>query len=79
MRTLAEDRLLYIVEHADVAGKSVVADLPDDFDAHVTAITARGLEPDERETCSDGVRKAFYRDADGNELGFGGAPLDTGS
>jgi hypothetical protein len=33
----------------------------------------------ERETYSTGVRKALYRDPDGNELGFGGAPLDTGS
>ena len=35
------------------------------------------LEPDERETYSNGVRKALYRDPDGNELGFGGASLDT--
>jgi hypothetical protein len=39
----------------------------------------RGLEPDERETYSNGVRKALYRDPEGNELGFGGAPLDTDS
>jgi hypothetical protein len=25
------------------------------------------------------VRKALYRDPDGNELGFGGAPLDEPS
>jgi hypothetical protein len=41
----------------------------------VAAIAARGLEPDEREKYSNGVRKAIYRDPDGNELGFGGAPL----
>jgi hypothetical protein len=46
----------------------------DDLDAHVDAIAARGLEPDERLTYSNGVRKALYRDPDGNELGFGGAP-----
>ncbi|MGB0094762.1 MAG: hypothetical protein WBP81_19795 [Solirubrobacteraceae bacterium] len=45
----------------------------------MAAIAARGLKPDERETYSNGVRKALYRDPDGNELGFGGAPLDTGS
>ena len=45
----------------------------------LAAIAARGLEPDECETYSNGVRKALYRDPDGNELGFGGAPLDTGS
>ncbi len=37
------------------------------------------LEPEERLMYSNGVRKAIYRDPDGNELGFGGAPLDTGS
>ena len=31
------------------------------------------------ETYSNGVRKAVYRDLDGNELGFGGAPLDADS
>jgi hypothetical protein len=35
----------------------------------VAAIAARGLEPDEREAYSKGVRKALYRDPDGNELG----------
>ena len=76
--TLAEDRSVYVAEHADGAGNSVVTIFLDDLDAHVAAIAARGLEPDERETYSNGVRKALYRDPDGNELGFGGAPLDTG-
>ena len=74
--TLAEDRSVYVVEHADGAGNSVVTIFLDDLDAHVAAIAARGLEPDERETYSNGVRKVLYRDPDGNELGFGGAPLD---
>jgi catechol 2,3-dioxygenase-like lactoylglutathione lyase family enzyme len=77
--TLAEGRSVYVVEHADAAGNCVVTIFLDDLDAHVAVIAARGLEPDERETYSNGVRKAFYRDPDGNELGFGGAPLDTGS
>jgi catechol 2,3-dioxygenase-like lactoylglutathione lyase family enzyme len=77
--TLAEDRSVYVVEHADGAGNSVVTIMVDDLDAHVAAIAARGLEPDERLTYSNGVRKALYRDPDGNELGFGGVPLDTGS
>jgi hypothetical protein len=45
----------------------------------VAPVAARGLEPDERLTYSIGVRKALYRGPDGNELGFGGAPLNTGS
>jgi hypothetical protein len=76
--TLAEDRSIYIAEHADGAGNSVVTIFVDDLDAHVAAVAARGLEPDERLTYSNGVRKALYRDPDGNELGFGGAPLNTG-
>ena len=77
--TLAEDRSVYVVEDAGGAGNSVVTIFVDDLDEHLSAIAARGLEPDESETYSNGVRKAVYRDPDGNELGFGGAPLDTGS
>jgi catechol 2,3-dioxygenase-like lactoylglutathione lyase family enzyme len=77
--TLAEERSIYIVEHADGAGSSVVTLFVDDLDARVAAIAARGLEPDERLTYANGVRKALYRDPDGNELGFGGPPLDTAS
>lgn len=77
--TLAEDRSVYVVEHAAGAGNSVVTLFVDDLDARVAAIAARGLEPDEEETYSNGVRKVIYRDADGNEVGFGGAPVDTGA
>jgi catechol 2,3-dioxygenase-like lactoylglutathione lyase family enzyme len=77
--TLAEERSVYIVEHADGAGHSVVTLFVDDLDTQVAAIAARGLEPDERDTYSNGVRKVVYRDPDGNELGFAGAPVATGS
>ena len=76
--TLAEERSIYIVEHADGAGKSVVTLLVDDLDSRVAAIAARGLEPDERERYSNGVSKVVYRDPDGNEIGLGGAPPDAG-
>jgi catechol 2,3-dioxygenase-like lactoylglutathione lyase family enzyme len=75
--TLAEDRSVYVVEHAEGAGNSVVTIFLDDLDARVAAIAARGLEPDERETYANGVRKVIFRDRDGNELGFGGAAPDT--
>jgi hypothetical protein len=75
--TLAEDRSVYVVEHPGGAGHSVVTLFVDDLDRHVAAIAARGVEPDEHETYSNGVRKAIYRDPDGNEVGFGGAPLDS--
>ncbi len=77
--TLAEHRSVYVVEHAEGAGASVVTIFVDDLDADVAAISARGLEPDDIETYSNGVRKAVYRDPDGNELGFGGAPLASDS
>ena len=77
--TLADERSVYVVEHPDGAGKSVVTIFVDDLDAQIAAIADRGLRPDERETYSNGVRKVIYRDRDGNELGFGGASVDTGS
>jgi catechol 2,3-dioxygenase-like lactoylglutathione lyase family enzyme len=71
--TLAGERSVYIVEHADGAGHGVVTVFLDDLEARVADIASRGLEPHERETYSNGVRKVIYRDPDGNELGFGGA------
>jgi hypothetical protein len=58
------------------AGHAVHLSFVDDLDALVAQITDRGLDPAERETLSNGVRKITYRDADGNEIGFGGAPLE---
>ncbi len=77
--TLAQDRSVYVVEHADGGGNCVVTIFVDDLDARVAAIAARGIKPDEHETYSNGVRKVVYRDPDGNEVAFGGAPLDAGS
>ena len=48
--------------------------LVDDLDATVGEIASRGIEPAGRETYSNGVRKATYRDPDGNEIGFAGMP-----
>jgi len=58
-------------EHAGHARHLVFVD---DLDALVAQIAARGINPAERETSSNGVRKVAYRDADGNEFGYGGAP-----
>jgi hypothetical protein len=49
--------------------------LVDDLDALVAKIADPGLEPSKRETYANGVRKITYRDPDGNEFGFGDAPL----
>ena len=74
---LAEHRYLYIVEDRNASGGAAITVFVDDLDALTAEIAARGLEPAERETYSNGVRKAIYRDADGNEIGFGGAPADA--
>jgi catechol 2,3-dioxygenase-like lactoylglutathione lyase family enzyme len=73
--TLADDRSVYVVEHPEGAGHSVVTVWVDDLDARLAAVAARGVEPDEIETYSNGVRKALYRDPDGNEVGLAGAPV----
>ena len=73
--TLAEDRSVYVVEHPHDAGSCVVTIFLDDLDGHVAAIADRGLEPDDRQTYANGVRKVLYRDPDGNEVGFGGSSL----
>lgn len=75
--TLAEGGSVYVVEDPEEAGHSVVTIFVDDLDGEVAAIAARGLEPAERLTYSNGVRKALYRDGDGNEVGFGGPPAAT--
>jgi hypothetical protein len=70
---LADHRYVFIEvrpEHAGHARHTVVGD----FDARVSQIASRGLEPAERETYANGVRKATFRDPDGNEIGFGGVP-----
>ena len=72
---LAEQRSIYIERRPAHAGHAMVTFLVDDLDALVTGITKRGLEPVLRETYDNGVRKITYRDPDGSEIGFGGAPL----
>jgi Glyoxalase/Bleomycin resistance protein/Dioxygenase superfamily len=72
--TIGDDRSVYVVEHPEGAGHSVVTLFTDDLDSHVAVIASRGLEPAGRETYSNGVRKVIYRDPDGNEIGFGGPP-----
>jgi hypothetical protein len=70
---LAAHRSLFIVEDVEGAGRAIHTIFLDDLDAHVADIASRGIEPDELVTYPGKARKAIYRDADGNELGFGGA------
>lgn len=70
---LAEHRFLFIEEDAEGAGRAIHTIFVDDLDALVAEIASRGIEPDERVTYPGKARKAIYRDADGNEISFGGA------
>jgi len=72
---LAEHRYVYIEEHPDRPGGAELTLFVDDLDERVTGISARGIEPATRETYGNGVRKVTYVDADGNEIGWGGAPV----
>jgi predicted enzyme related to lactoylglutathione lyase len=74
---LAEHRFVFIEVRPEHAGHAMHTIFVDDLDARVDAITDRGIEPAERETYSNGVRKVTYRDPDGNEIGFGGGPADS--
>lgn len=72
---LAEHRFIFIVQDAQRAGHAHHTIFVADLDALESEIASRGIDPAERETYSNGVRKAIYRDAEGNEIGFGGAPV----
>ena len=54
------------------AGHAMHTVFVSDFDAGIAQIAERGLEPAARETYANGVRKATFRDPDGNEIGSGG-------
>ena len=71
-----EHGYLYVVVAPEHAGGGHVTAFVDDFDARLAAIADRGLEPEHQETYENGVRKAIFRDPDGNEVGFGGGPAD---
>ena len=59
----------------DHAGSAKHTVFVDDLDGRVDSISDRGIGPADRETYENGVRKVTYRDPDGNEIGFGGAPV----
>ncbi|WP_148572106.1 VOC family protein [Nocardioides caldifontis] len=75
--TLAEHCHVYVVLDPGRAGRALVTLFVDDLDEVVRGAAARGVEPDSRETYGNGVRKVHYLDPDGNEIGFGGAPLES--
>ena len=70
---LAEHRSVFVERQPERAGHARHLIFVDDLDAIVAQIAERGLTPVDRGTYSNGVRKATYRDPEGNEFGFGGA------
>lgn len=72
---LAEHRSIFIEHRPERAGYAMHTVFVENFDTLIAQIAARGIEPVHRETYENGVRKARYRDPEGNEIDFGGAPL----
>ena len=69
---VAEHRYIYVVQQPERAGNALLLSFVDDLDDRVAKIARRGIEPAKRETVGNGVTKVIYRDADGNEISFGG-------
>ncbi len=75
--TVAERRSIAVDLRPERAGFATVTFFLGDLDAFVEAVAARGVHPHSQETYGNGVRKTIYLDPDGNEIGFGGAPLEA--
>ena len=73
---ITEHGYVFVEVRPEHAGHAMHTLFVDDLDARVQAIAGRGIEPAGDETYANGVRKTTYRDPDGNDIGFGGAPLD---
>src|SRR5579859_6158173 len=57
---LAEHRYMYIVQQPEHAGHARHTIFVDDLDAFVAQTAERGVDPAQRETYSNGVRKTTY-------------------
>jgi catechol 2,3-dioxygenase-like lactoylglutathione lyase family enzyme len=73
---LAEHRYLYVVEQPERAGHAIHTIFVDDLDQRIEDMRSRGITTASEEAYENGVRKVTYRDDDGNETGFGGAPTE---
>lgn len=73
---VGETRYVYIEEDAERAGGSLSMSMVENLDALVAEIASRGIEVTEWEEYGNGVRKAIFRDADGNEISFGAVPAE---
>ena len=80
--TLSEHASIYVELLRERAGYAMVTAFltePDALDRFVESAAARGIHPDTQEKYGNGVRKVIYRDPDGNEIGFGGGPVEDGT
>ena len=75
--TLSDHGHVYVELRAEYAGHAMVTVFLDDLEGFVQAAAGRGIHPERRETYGNGVRKVTFRDPDGNELGFGGPPIEA--
>ena len=71
---VGDHRYLYIDVRPPHAGHAMLTLLVDDLDALLARVAERGLAPTAQEAYPGGVRKAVFRDPDGNEIGLGGGP-----
>jgi catechol 2,3-dioxygenase-like lactoylglutathione lyase family enzyme len=76
--TLSEHGHIYVKLRPDRAGCAMVTVFVDDLDDVVKSAAERGIHPHTVETLDNGVRKAIYLDPEGNEIAFGGAPVQAG-
>ncbi len=70
---LTEHGFLFIVED-ETPGGGPLTIFVEEFDQRIAEIGSRGIEPAERVTYKNGVRKAIYRDVDGSSVEFAGPP-----
>ena len=77
--TLAEHRSIYVKLRPEDAGHSMVTVFLSDLDSFMESAASRGIDPRAQEVLENGVRKVIYADPDGNEIGFGGAPVEDGA
>ena len=76
---LAEHRSVAVEHRPEHAGHAILTVFVDDFDTRLTQIATWGIEPSKRETYANGVRHVTYHDPEGNEISFGGVPLQPDS
>lgn len=72
--TVTEHGYLYALLAPEDAGHAHVTMFVDDLDRFLGSAAERGLRPSVQEQYDNGVRKAIFRDPDGNEIGLGGGP-----